>query len=72
MSCHRGWDQSGYKKECVKWVQLLIKRVSFRCRNASALVQNFLDLKLYLYEEIDICVSTSQKEIDKKEVICAE
>ena len=72
MSCQRGWDQSGYKKECVKWVQLLIKRVSFRCRNAPALVRNFLDLKLYLCEEIDICVSASQKVIEKIDVICTE
>ena len=57
MSHHRGWDQIGYKKECVEWVKLLVKGVVFRCSNARALVKNFLDLKQYLREEIDICVS---------------
>ena len=66
MSRRRRWDQSVYKRECIKWVQVLLKRVVFRFCNAPTLAQNFLDLNEYFPEEIHICVSMLQKDIEKK------
>ena len=70
VSQYCGWDQSGYKKECIKWVQFLLRRVRFHCPGAPELVRFFLDLKQHFPEEIDIHVRMLLKYIEKKAGIC--